>query len=149
MPMEKPEFRWESIRVGQVVGEREVTVTPEMVAAHCEGTGAGRDWYTGDSPFGGPVAPPMIFMNDVLQIIDENFQRFGTIHAKSGYRFHRPARVGETVHEKVVFKDLYVKREKGWMVCEMEVRGKEDGDLIATYLHTSVLSLTRKHGETK
>ncbi len=147
--MEKPEFRWESIRVGQVVGERDVTVTPGMVAAHCEGTGASRDWYTKDSPFGGPVAPPMIFMNDVLQIIDENFQRFGTIHAKSGYKFHRAVHVGETVHEKVVFKDLYVRREKGWMVCEMTVTGKDDGDLIAAYLHTSVLSLTRRHEEKK
>ena len=78
--MEKPEFRWESIEVGQVAGERDLTVTPEMVAAHLEGVGAERDWYRGDSPFGGPIAPPMIFINDVLQIIDENFRRFGTIH---------------------------------------------------------------------
>ena len=72
-----------------------------------------------------------------------------TIHAKSGYKFHRAVHVGETVHEKVVFKDLYVRREKGWMVCEMTATGKDDGDLIAVYLHTSVLSLTRRHEEKK
>ncbi len=146
--MEKPEFRWESIEVGRVAGERDVTVTPEMVAAHLEGVGADRDWYRKDSPFGGPIAPPMIFINDVLQIIDENFRRFGTIHAKSGYRFHRPARVGERVHQRVVFKDRYVKRGKGWVVWEMEVRG-EAGDLIATYEHTSVVSLTLAQEEEK
>ena len=144
MTPEKPEFNWESIKVGMVAGERDITLTPEMVAAHCEGVEAGRGWYGGDSPFGGPIAPPMIFINDVLQIIDENFSRFGTIHAKAGYKFHRPARVGERVHQKVVFKNLYVKRGKSWMECEMNVTG-EEGDLIATYLHTSVLSLTRKH----
>lgn len=144
MLSEKPEFRWESIKVGMVAGERDITVSPEMVAAHLEGVEAGRDWYESDSPFGGPIAPPMIFINDVLQIIDENFRRFGTIHAKSSHKFHRPARIGERVHQKVVFKDLYVKRGKGWMVCEMSVTG-EGGDLIAIYLHTSVLSLTRKH----
>lgn len=144
MASEKPEFKWESIKVGMVAGERDITVSPEMVAAHLEGVEGGRDWYESDSPFGGPIAPPMIFINDVLQIIDENFRRFGTIHAKSGYKFHRPARIGERVHQKVVLKDLYVKRGKGWMVCEMSVTGG-GGDLIATYLHTSVLSLTRKH----
>ena len=144
MPPEKPEFEWENIQVGMVAGERDITLTPEWVAAHCEGVEATRDWYEKDSPFGGPIAPPMIFVNDILQIIDENFQRFGTIHAKSGYRFHRAARVGETVHQKVVFKNLYVKRGKGWMECEMTVTGKE-GDPVATYFHTSVLSLTRKH----
>jgi len=71
--MEKPEFSWESIEVGKVVGEREITVPREMVAAHLKGVGAERDWYEKDSPFGGPVVPPMISINDVLQIIGENF----------------------------------------------------------------------------
>ncbi len=146
MNSEKPEFNWGSIEVGMVAGEREITLTPERVAAHLEGVEAGRDWYETGSPFGAPIAPPMIFINDVLEIIDENFRRFGTIHAKSGYRFHRPARIGERVHQKVVFKDLYVKRGKGWMMCEMTVTG-EDGEPVVTYLHTSVLSLTRKQSE--
>ena len=146
--MEKPEFNWESIEIGKVVGEREITVSQEMVAAHLEGVDAERDWYEKDSPFGGPIAPPMIFINDVLQIIDENFQRFGTIHARAGYQFHRPARVGERVHQRVIFKERYIKRGKGWVVWEMEVTG-EGGDSVATYLHTSVVSLTRAHGGEK
>ena len=144
--MEKPEFKWENLRAGMRIGARERTVTPEWVAAHCEGVGADRDWRSGDSSHGGPIAPPMIFINDLLAIIDENFSRFGTIHAKLSYAFHRPARVGERVRQEVVLKDLYVKREKGWMVCELTVRG-EGGDLICTSLHTSVLSLTQMRGE--
>ncbi|MEK6709222.1 MAG: MaoC family dehydratase [Nitrospinota bacterium] len=144
--MEKPEFAWENLSPGMVIGERTLTVTPGMVAAHREAVGADRPWYRGDSPFGGPIAPPMIFINDLLAIYDENFRRFGTIHAKLAYSFHRPARVGERVRQKVTVKDLYVRRGKGWIVSELVVRG-EAGDVICTSLHTSVLSLTRAQEE--
>ncbi len=143
---EKPDFVWENLKVDMTVGERSLTVTQEMVDTHCDAVGAEREWYKGDSPAGGPIAPPMIFINDLLAIYDENYKRFGTIHAKLGYRFHKPVRVGETVHQKVTVKDLYVKREKGWIVSELAVTN-EAGELLLTSSHTSVLSLTRKHGE--
>ena len=146
--MEKPEYKWENLKVGMVTGERDLTVTPGMVAAHCEGVEAVRDWYRGESPYGGPVAPPMIFLNDLMAINDMKFRRFGVIHAKLSWRFRRPARVGETVHQKVTVKDLYIKRKKGWVVSELAVT-RENGDVICTSLHTSVLSLTRKHEEEK
>jgi len=144
--MEKPEYVWENLSPGTVIGERAITVTPEMVAAHCEALGADRPWYRGNSPFGGPITPPMIFINDLIAINDENFRRFGTIHAKLSWRFGRPARVGERVHQKATVKDRYVRRGKGWVVSELVVRG-EAGDVICTCLHTSVLSLTRLQEE--
>ena len=141
---QKPDFVWENLEVGMTIGERSLTVTQAMVDAHCDAVGAKREWYQGDSPAGGAIAPPMIFINDLLAIYDENYKRFGTIHAKLGYRFHRPVRVGETVRQKVTVKDLYVKREKGWIVSELSVTN-EAGELLLTSSHTSVLSLTRKH----
>ncbi|MCY3822930.1 MAG: MaoC family dehydratase N-terminal domain-containing protein [Nitrospinae bacterium] len=143
---DKPDFVWENLQVGMTVGERSLTVTQAMVDAHCEALGARREWYTGESPLGCPIAPPMIFINDLLAIYDANYKRFGTIHAKLGYRFHRPVRVGERVHQKVTVTDLYVKREKGWIVSELAVTD-EAGELLLTSAHTSVLSLTRKHAD--
>ncbi len=143
--MEKPDFVWENLRPGMAIGERDLTLTPQMVAAHCEATGADRALYRDAPLLGAPVAPPMIFINDLLAICDENFRRFGTIHAKLSWRFHRPARVGERVHQKAAVKDLYIKRGKGWIESELVVTG-EDGAVICTSLHTSVLSLTREHG---
>ena len=142
---EKPDFVWENLRVGMTIGERSLTVTQEMVDAHCDAVGAKRDWYETESPAGGAIAPPMIFINDLLAIYDANYKRFGTIHAKLGYRFHRPVLIGETVQQKVTVKELYVKREKGWIVSELAVTN-EAGELLLTSSHTSVLSLTRKHG---
>ena len=143
---EKPDFVWENLEVGMTIGVRSLTVTQAMVDAHCEAVGARREWYAGESPAGFPIAPPMIFINDLLAIYDANYKRFGTIHAKLGYRFHRPVRVGETVHQKVTVTDLYVKRGKGWIVSELAVTN-EAGELLLTSAHTSVLSLTRKHEE--
>ncbi len=143
---EKPDFVWENLRVGMTIGERSLEVTRAMVDAHCEAVGAQREWYESASPLGGAIAPPMIFVNDLLAIYDANYKRFGTIHAKLGYRFHKPVRVGERVRQKVVVKDLYVKREKGWIVSELIVTD-EAGELLVTSSHTSVLSLTRRHAE--
>ena len=143
---EKPDFVWENLEIGMSIGKRSLTVTQEMVDAHCDAVGARRKWYAEDSPAGGPIAPPMIFINDLLAIYDANYKRFGTIHAKLGYRFHKPVRIGETVHQKVTVKDLYVKREKGWIVSELIVTN-ETGELLLTSSHTSVLSLMRKHEE--
>ena len=141
---EKPDFVWENLEVGMTIGERSLKVTQAMVDAHCDAVGARREWYTGESPLGCPIAPPMIFINDLLAIYDANYKRFGTIHAKLGYRFHKPVRVGETVHQKVTVTDLYVKRGKGWIVSELSV-ANEAGEVLLTSSHTSVLSLTRKH----
>ena len=126
------------------IGERSLTVTQAMVDAHCEAVGAKREWYQGESPAGGAIAPPMIFINDLLAIYDANYKRFGTIHAKLGYRFHKPVRVGERVRQEVTVTDLYVKRGKGWIVSELAVTN-EAGELLLTSAHTSVLSLTRRH----
>ncbi len=141
---DKPDFVWENLEVGMRIGERSLLVTQEMVDAHCEAVGARRGWYEGDSPAGGPIAPPMLFINDLLAIYDANYARFGTIHAKLGYCFHRPVRVGATVRQEVTVKDLYVKRGKGWVVSELRVTN-EAGDLLLTSTHTSLLSLTRRH----
>lgn len=141
---DKPDFVWENLRVGMTIGERSLTVTQAMVDAHCEAVGARREWYRGNSPAGGAIAPPMIFINDLLAIYDANYKRFGTIHAKLGYRFHKPVRVGERVRQEVTVTDLYVKRGKGWIVSELAVTN-EAGELLLTSAHTSVLSLTRRH----
>jgi len=143
---DKPEFVWENLKVGMVIGERSLEVTQEMADAHCEAVGARRERYASESPTGEPIAPPMLFINDLLAIYDENYRRFGTIHARLGYRFHRPARIGETVRQKVTVTDLYVKRGKGWIVSELRVTS-EAGALLLTSSHASVLSLTRRHAE--
>ena len=142
---EKPDFVWENLEAGMMIGERTLTVTQEMVDAHCDAVGARQERGGGASPSDAPIAPPMIFVNDLLAIYDENYSRFGTIHAQLGYRFHRPVRVGETVRQQVAVKDLYVKREKGWIVSELRVTNQA-GALLLTSTHTSVLSLTRRHG---
>ena len=47
---DKPDFVWENLQVGMTIGERSLTVTQEMVDAHCGAVGARREWYSGESP---------------------------------------------------------------------------------------------------
>ena len=142
--MEKPDFSWENLTIGMVIGEREITLTQDSLSSYCKALGLQETFYSSDSPYQNPIAPPMIFVNDLLAIYDENFKRFGTIHATLSYDFYSPIFLDKTYHQKVTVSDLFIKREKGWIVSELMVRNEEKKE-IAKSLHTSVLSLTREH----
>ena len=142
--MEKPDFSWENLTIGMVIGKREITLTQDSLTNYCKALGLQETFYSSDSPYQNPIAPPMIFVNDLLAIYDENFKRFGTIHATLSYDFYSPIFLGKIYHQKVTVSDLFIKREKGWIISELMVRNEEEKE-IARSLHTSVLSLTREH----
>ena len=142
--MEKPDFSWENLTIGMVIGKREITLTQDSLTNYCKALGLQETFYSSDSLYQNPIAPPMIFVNDLLAIYDENFKRFGTIHATLSYDFYSPIFLGKIYHQKVTVSDLFIKREKGWIISELMVRNEEEKE-IAKSLHTSVLSLTREH----
>ena len=48
------------IPVGLDLGSHEYEITPELVAEYAAGVNDRHSWYTGDSPFGGAIAPALI-----------------------------------------------------------------------------------------
>ena len=91
--MRKP-FNYETIEVGEILGQQEVQITDDLVQVCAHAIESTHAWYVEDSPFGGRIAPPTIFDNDTLRILDEQYERFGSIHAKQAWEFKHPARVG-------------------------------------------------------
>ncbi|MGH8246481.1 MAG: hypothetical protein ACREUU_08615 [Gammaproteobacteria bacterium] len=69
--------------VGSYLGQREVAVTTDLVQRY---TGAVHDdnpWYDGDSPFGGAVAPALLFHSEVYRNLGWYLPRlFGNLHAR-------------------------------------------------------------------
>ena len=49
------------VYAGKDLGTLDVTITEEMVQHYIHGLGELNPWYTSASPFGGPVAPALIF----------------------------------------------------------------------------------------
>jgi acyl dehydratase len=139
--MRKP-FSYETINVGEVLGRKEVLITDEMIQTCARAIESTHPWYFETSPFGGRIAPPTIFDNEALNILDEKYERFGSIHAKQSWEFKHPARVGKKVTLTVTVIDKYLKRERPYMVMEL-VAVDEDGIEICRGKHTSLMRLQR------
>ena len=133
-------FNYDSLRVGEVLGIREVTITREMIATCADAIESTHPWYSKSSPYGAPVAPPTIFDNESLNMLDRVYDRFGSIHAKQSWEFLRPVRLGEHVTLRVSIVDKYMRRERPYLVMELTaVNG--DGDVLCRSVHTSLMTL--------
>ena len=108
--MRKP-FNYDTIHIGEVLGVREVHITDEMIRTCAQAIESSHPWYFEDSLYGGRIAPPTIFDNDTLRMLDEQYERFGSIHAKQAWEFFYPARLGKKVTLTVRVVDTYVRRK--------------------------------------
>ena len=88
-------------------------------------------WYTRDSPFGGPVAPVIIFQN-----VDSQFKGwyldnlFGNLWMRQEWDIYAPVRVGQTLHCSARVADRYRKRDRDVVAQELLVRDAA-GHLVA------------------
>ena len=73
-------------------------------------------------------------------MLDENYERFGSIHAKQAWEFKNPARLGKKVTVTVRLVDKYVRRDRPWIVMEL-LAVDEDGLEVCRGRHTSLMSL--------
>ena len=139
--MRKP-FTYDTIEIGEILGQKEVRITDEMIQTCAHAIESTHPWYFEDSPFDGRVAPPTIFDNDTLRMLDEQYERFGSIHAKQSWEFKNPAKLGKTVRLTVTVVDKYARRQRHYMVMEL-VAVDEDGLEICRGTHTSLMSLQK------
>ena len=139
--MRKP-FTYETIEIGEILGRKEVLITDEMIQTCAHAIESTRSWYFDDSPFGERIAPPTIFDNDTLNMLDENYQRFGSIHAKQAWAFKNPVRIGKKVTLTVTVTDKYIKRDRPYMIMEL-VAIDEDGVELCRGVHTSLMTLQK------
>ncbi len=135
-------FDYDTIQIGEVLGQKQVEITDEMIRSYCEAIETSHPWYLDDSPFGGRIAPATIFGDDTLRILDEQYARFGSIHAKQAWEFTYPARLGHTVTLTVTVVDKFVRRERPYIVMEMAAVDDEGIELCRS-LHTSLMTLQR------
>mgnify|MGYP003589610134 CR=1 FL=1 len=136
----KKKFSYETIDVGEELGRKEILITDEMIRTCAGAIESARPWYFEDSPFGGRIAPPTIFDNETLRMLDENYERFGSIHAKQAWEFKNPARLGKKVTVTVRLVEKYVRRDRPWIVMEL-LAGDEDGVEVCRGRHTSLMSM--------
>ena len=135
-------FDYDTIQVGEVLGHKEVLITEAMVHTCAGAIESTHPWYFEASPFGGPIAPPTIFDNDTLNMLDEQYERFGSIHVGQAWEFHNPARLGTRVALTVSVADKFVRRERPYVVMELNAVD-EHGTHLCRSTHTSLMTMTK------
>lgn len=133
-------FSAATIAVGEELGRREIAVTGDLVATCAGAIESARDWYCGESPWGGPIAPPTFFDNDTLRLLDERYERFGSIHARQSWEFLRAVKLGERITVIVRVVDKFEKRGGDYVVMEL-VALDAQGSPVCRGLHTSLVTL--------
>lgn len=115
--------------VGQDLGVEDLLITPELVRWYIDTIGDDHPWYTGASPFGGPVAPALLIHNPAYggQSMSVGARRserwylpnrYGNLHAKQQWELFRAVPVGETLRSHALIVDRYLKRDREFVTAE-------------------------------
>ena len=109
-----------------------IDVADALVQDYIHRTDDRHPWYTGDSPFGGPVAPATLLFSHSYRDIDSWYlpRRYGNLHAKQEWWFYQPVLVGERIVASTSITERYSKRDRDFLVSEVVIT-KADGVLAA------------------
>jgi acyl dehydratase len=144
----------DEIYVGRDFGRHDYVVTPELVAAYSDALTDYNPIYTGASPFGGPVAPALLFHSEVYAFRTHPKappswylpNLYGNLHAKQEWELFRPIMVGDAVHTHSWVTDRYVKRGRDYVVNEVLFLDADDRVLARQRTHQSFLHETTNEG---
>ncbi len=126
--------------VGRDMGGHEYVVTPELVRAYQNGTEDRHEWYAGMSPFGGPVAPALLFHSEVYQNLAWYLPNLiGNLHAKQEWELFHPMLVGDTVRTRSIVVERYQKRNREYVVNEVVITDTAGRWLQRSRTHQSFL----------
>ncbi len=134
------ETRTDEVYVGRDYGAREVEITPELVRHYAESVDDHNPWYSGESPFGGPVAPALILHSQVYRYGGWYLPNiYGNLHAKQEWELFHPIMVGDTVTTRSLIVDRYIKRDREYLVNEVTCFARDGRILNRGRTHQSFL----------
>lgn len=128
---------------GKFLGRREHVVDAAMVERYIAATGDEHRWYREASPWGGPVAPALLFHSEQYRFPVETWylpQLVGTLHIRQQWELFRPAHVGTTVTTTLQVVDRYMRRDRDVVVVECGIFDGTGALLARSRCHQSFLS---------
>ena len=121
---------FESIHVGEELGPVDNLVSEDVVRQYCEDWADSNPWYSGPSPFGGPVAPPAYMAGlTCFRLLGSKFNARATIGAQTAYRVLAPLPVGQHMITRGTIADKYIKRGLEYVVIT-STSYAEDGTAV-------------------
>lgn len=128
------------VYVGMDCGTREYEISPTLVQQYTDGIHDHHPWYTGATPFDGPIAPALIRHSEMY--VDRRWYLpyiYGNLHARQEWELFSPIKVGERISTHAVVTDRYEKRGREYVVCEVLMLGANGRVCVRSRTHQSFL----------
>lgn len=135
----------DEVFVGRYFGEHEYEITPELVRHYCESVLEDEASF-GDGLAGAMYAPPLILHSDVYAYYGWYLPHiYGNLHARQEWQFFSPTTVGEKVITRSTVVDRYLKRDRDYVVNEINYSGADGRPLLRGRTHQSFLADTQRN----
>ena len=135
------------VHAGKDLGTLDLTITDEMVRHYIKGLGEPNPWYTTASPFGGPVAPVIVYQDADSQFKGWYLDNlFGNLWRRQEWQIHTPTRVGQRLRCTARVAERYRRRDRDVVAMEMWVRD-DAGLLVAHGIHHQSFLAEQTSGE--
>ena len=132
---------------GKDLGTLDLTITDDMVQHYIKGLDEPNPWYTTASPFGGPVAPVIVYQDTESEFKGLYLDNlFGNLWRSQTWEIHAPTRVGQTLHCSARVAERYRRRDRDVVAQEMWVRD-DAGQLVAHSVHHQSFLAEQTSGE--
>jgi acyl dehydratase len=128
------------VYVGRYFGQHEYDVTPEAVRHYCESVGEDEALFTEKSPYDTLVAPPLMLHSDVYAYNGWYLPHiYGNLHARQEWQFFAPSMVGQKVTTNSTIVERYEKRDREYVVNEVNHFAEDGRPLLRGRTHQSFL----------
>jgi len=134
---------FDDVVVGQELGPIDIPVNKKIVDDYCEEFGDHNPIYLEDSPFGGPVVPPLFqaTLHD-LSLLHTKWDTHATVPSRTEHSLKNPAGVGKRLFARGKIIDKYIKRGREYVVVQSAIFDEDDLEIRQCVDHI-LLSLER------
>ena len=132
---------WEDIKKEEELGSIQRRLTDEEIDRHLWAVEDSNQWYVEESPFGGPIAPPLITANESTTLYYDvcGYAREGFFHTKLEHENINPLRRGKMITARGRIADKYMHRGRKCFVIETVVTDEDGIEICKTkYTQASI-----------
>ncbi len=137
-------LRGQPVRVGDLVHTAQRAVTPEVVGFYCDTFHDRNPVYARDG-----LAPPLLYHSEVYSHIDRWYLKrlVGNLHARQEWLLFAPVPVGTTLFTRSTVIERYRKRDRDFVVNEVDYSDSQGRLLVRSRTHQSFLAEEKSAGE--
>ncbi len=137
-------LKGQPVQVGDLVHQEQRAISPEVIAFYADTFADRNPVYARDG-----VAPPLLYHSEVYAHIDRWYLRklVGNLHARQEWLMFAPLRAGSTVQTRSTVVERYRKRDRDFVVNEVDFCDQSGRLLVRSRTHQSFLAdLPRAEG---